>query len=72
METVIIRAHFLRLHRKKPGFSGVPPLARPLRAPTIPCAPRASKNGFILEPAQGYDNFFGRVRKLKFPDNFIL
>jgi hypothetical protein len=25
---------------QKPGFSGVPPLTRPLRAPTIPCAPR--------------------------------
>jgi hypothetical protein len=25
MKTVIIRAHFLRLRRKKPGFSGVPP-----------------------------------------------
>jgi hypothetical protein len=39
----IIRAHFLL--RKKPGFSGVPPLRmaygpapRPLRAPTIPFA----------------------------------
>jgi hypothetical protein len=29
-------AHFLL--RKKPGFPGVPPLMRPLRAPPIPCA----------------------------------
>jgi hypothetical protein len=33
---VNIWAHFLL--RKKPGFPGVPPLARPLRAPPIPCA----------------------------------
>ncbi|MDR1932978.1 MAG: ABC transporter substrate-binding protein [Spirochaetales bacterium] len=29
---------------QKPGFSGVPPLTRPLRAPSIPCAPRAFCN----------------------------
>jgi hypothetical protein len=43
---------------QKPGFSGVPALARPLRAPAIPCAPGASENGLILEPAQGTIIFF--------------
>jgi hypothetical protein len=33
---------FFAASRKKPGFAGVPPLARPLRAPPIPCARTAS------------------------------
>jgi hypothetical protein len=38
-----IWAHFWL--RRKPGFAGVPPLARPLRAPPIPCAVAVSATG---------------------------
>jgi hypothetical protein len=48
-----IWAHFLL--RKKPGFAGVPPLKRPLRAPTIPCAEEAGKRGSACRMCQKHN-----------------
>jgi hypothetical protein len=61
-----IWAHFLL--RKKPGFAGVPPLARPLRAPPIPCAVGTSGSpvvtfitGWIFATQNSTDGIGGTV-----------